>query len=1221
MTRLTHTMSSLLSRADLDEHAAAAFCTGAAGSSAHEPAVFLERFRAARLLSRHEGRETWLGQDEATQQSVVIRVSPTAIHTDKLLKRLEKEIATLQQDKDLSARPEASVLAFGRGPNQVFAVRPFLQGTPLTARLRGGALNLADTFLVARAILESLRVAHERGIQHGAVRPGNVILGVAADPSRVALVNLGYYQNKVFDAAIYQQPLDTAIYLSLEQSGAVAREVGFTSDLYSAGIILFECLTGAPPFQSDDVGTVLLKHVTEPVPDLQTKRSDIPRPLNDLVQRMLRKDSHDRYQSAEAILADLRIIEDAWRGGNSDPDLVIGASDRRRTLTEPVFVGREDELRQLQSELHLLTAGRGSMAIVECESGGGKSRLLEKLTSRALREGIWVLHGQGVNEVGQRPFQVLEDVLRELSDAARANQSFADEISTRLGDARDAIHASLPDVAEAFGWEARASLGPERFGETRSIHAVTTLIEAIGSSQRPVMIILDDCQWADELALKLLVHWNRRWAHADPGRRYLSVVAAFRSEEAAGTDYLRQLHCRTHLRLAPFDAEHVRQLLESMSGPLPDDAIKAVCQLAEGSPFMATAVLRGMVESGALVADRDGWRVEPLAMADLRSSSRAGELLSRRIDLLPAPTLSLLSAGAVLGKEFALDMASVLSRLSAAEAAAALSDGRQRHLVWVRPDGSQCAFVHDRVRATLLDRLGEQERKALHLRAARHIRDQRPDDVYELAYHFHAAGAFDLAHDCALRAAERARAVHSLEIAEQFYRIAEKGVSSSDTTTCYQIAEGLGDVLMLRGQYDEAARLFGRAAMLAEGRYKRAQVQGKLGELAFKRGDMESAALSFETALRLLGRRVPRNIVIVAIWLIWETFVQLWHTLCPTLLLGRIKRPLSKDQQLSLRLFSRLAHAYWFARSKVPVFWIHLRGLNLAERHPPSLELGQACSEHAPGMTLVGLYQRGVAYAERSLAIRKELGDIWGQGQSLHFHGVVLYAASRYEQCIDKCREAVRLLERTGDFWEVHIARYQIAASLYRLGDLAGALEEARRIHASGLELGDEQASGISLDVWARSAPAQLPPPVLQQELSRKRHDAQGIGQVAIAEAVLRIHNERYEEAAAGLEKAIRTFSRAGVWNVYVSPNFTWLATALRRQCEWEGVYTPQRRHGMLRRALRAARRARRAAKRFQNDLPHALREHALVLAMLGKRRRARGEFLKSLRVARKQKA
>ena len=101
-----------------------------------------------------------------------------------------------------------------------------------------------------------------------------------------------------------------------------------------------------------------------------------------------------------------------------------------------------------------------------------------------------------------------------------------------------------------------------------------------------------------------------------------------------------------------------------------------------------------------------------------------------------------------------------------------------------------------------------------------------------------------------------------------------------------------------------------------------------------------------------------------------------------------------------------------------------------------------------------------------------------------------------FRECIEACREALRLLERTGDYWEVHTARYQVAASLYHLGDMQGAIEEAKRNYRSGLELGDEQASGIILDVWSRAADGAIPEEIIAPELARERKDTQSIAQV-----------------------------------------------------------------------------------------------------------------------------
>src|SRR5439155_3960829 len=125
----------------------------------------------------------------------------------------------------------------------------------------------------------------------------------------------------------------------------------------------------------------------------------------------------------------------------------------------------------------------------------------------------------------------------------------------------------------------------------------------------------------------------------------------------------------------------------------------------------------------------------------------------------------------------------------------------------------------------------------------------------------------------------------------------------------------------------------------------------------------------------------------------------------------------------------------------------------------------------------------------RSLAIRRALGDVWGQGQSLHFYGVVLYAASRFAESLEKCQEAVKLLERTGDRWELNTAGWHIAFNLYRLGYLGGAVETARRVHDDGAAIGDAQAMGISVGAWAKASGGQVPRELVRAALDRRTGD------------------------------------------------------------------------------------------------------------------------------------
>ena len=120
-------------------------------------------------------------------------------------------------------------------------------------------------------------------------------------------------------------PSKLPCYLSPEQAGSIDADVAEPSDLYAAGIVLFHCLAGRTPFTGDTVGTVLFEHMTTPVPELRSLTRAVPRALDELVQRLLRKDPRDRYQSAQAVLAEFNAIASALENGESDPQVVIGA--------------------------------------------------------------------------------------------------------------------------------------------------------------------------------------------------------------------------------------------------------------------------------------------------------------------------------------------------------------------------------------------------------------------------------------------------------------------------------------------------------------------------------------------------------------------------------------------------------------------------------------------------------------------------------------------------------------------------------------------------------------------------------------------------------------------------------------------------------------------------------------------------------------------------------
>jgi two-component system sensor kinase len=324
---------------------------------------------------------------------------------------------------------------------------------------------------------------------------------------------------------------------------------------------------------------------------------------------------------------------------------------------------------------------------------------------------------------------------------------------------------------------------------------------------------------------------------------------------------------------------------------------------------------------------------------------------------------------------------------------------------------------------------------------------------------------------------------------------------------------------------------------------------------------------------------------------------------------------------LAARLYSRLAYANWFLRGQVATFWAHLNGLNLAERYPPTPELAQACSEHSISVTGLPriLFARGVRYAKRGLEIRRSRGDVWGQGQSLNFYGMLLYAFGHYDEALAKFHEALRLLQRTGDLWEVNLAAAHIAYCHYRLGSLQEALAQSRRVHRNGSAIGDRHAMGLVLEIWAKASGGAVPKELIEAALAEA--DPQIREAVLQGEGVRLIGAGHPQEAAAAFAAADTAVQSAHLKSEYVSYIPLWLAHA-RRLCAAQTVGdtivpVPER----LGDARRALRRGLRLARRYRGNLPMALRERALLAAMRGRRRGVRRDLDRSLAEAQRQHA
>ena len=400
------------------------------------PELIGGRYRVLRSLKCGSEGHSLLAFDPTLDRQVVIKKVLANAFSATVRMRLEHEANVLTQIKTGHLPP---LLEFNFTSERVYLVSPFVAGVSLQERLRQGPLGVSETIALGRTVLMALGAAHARDVLHRAVKPSNIIVNDGLEIRETTLIDFGLARGANLDPAIRDQWAGTAQYLSPESAGLLDQDVTSCSDLYSTGIVLFECLAGHPPFQGGNVGEVLRQHMTLQPPELRSLGLAVPRVLDEVVQRLLRKDPRDRYQSAQAAAADLAVIADALAQGESEPSFVVGLHDRRRTLTEPAFVGRGQELATLAAQLNRTQNGPGGLVLLEAESGGGKTRLLSEFALHGARQGAWILRGQGLDQAAQRPFQMFTGVAEGLLATARLEPGVEKKILTALGDHTEGV--------------------------------------------------------------------------------------------------------------------------------------------------------------------------------------------------------------------------------------------------------------------------------------------------------------------------------------------------------------------------------------------------------------------------------------------------------------------------------------------------------------------------------------------------------------------------------------------------------------------------------------------------------------------------------------------------------------------------------------------------------------------------------------------------------------
>ncbi|MGD8726573.1 MAG: protein kinase, partial [Gemmatimonadales bacterium] len=759
-------------------------------------AALADRYAIGQELGRGGMATVYLAEDLKHDRPVAVKVLrpelAASLGADRFLREI-KITARLNHPHILPLLDSGEAHAF------LFYVMPFVEGESLRARLeREGRLPIDEILKLGSEVADALGSAHRQEIIHRDIKPENILLreghAVVADFG-IALAVSAAGGDRLTETGL---SLGTPVYMSPEQVSGVS--VDARSDLYALGIVMFEMATGKPPFEGPTPLAVAVKHETTLPPDPRTIRAEVPDGVARLVLRCLAKDPQERYPSASDLLAALHGLR--HRGSASDD---ASAFEPRPfavpSTVEPegeAFVAREQELVRLHSLLNAAVAGHGRVAFVTGDAGTGKTALLSAFASNAeaLHPELVVATGACDAHTGTGdPYMPFREILSLLTGDVEAPQAAgtltAERARRLLGTVVTAARSLLETGSDLVGtlvsgtsllarvtgaatedgvaWledlrmlvERKRAVPPDTtLQQTSILEQTTRLLRAVGR-ERPLLLVVDDVQWADSGSIDLMFHLGRRIA----GSRILLIGSYRPTDVALGREGQRHpLEPLINEFRSDFgdllieldrseDRSFVDALLDTQPNRIGDVFRETLFRHTGGHPLFTIELLRSMQERGWLARNEQGELVEASTVDWSVVPARVDAVVGERLGRLPAELRDILRLASVEGQEFTAEVAARVRGVDPREVVRLLSGELEKRHHLVRARGvsrvngtrlSRYAFQHILFQRHLYGDLDDVERPFLHDAvgsALEELHGDRTEDIaVQLARHFLEAG-------------------------------------------------------------------------------------------------------------------------------------------------------------------------------------------------------------------------------------------------------------------------------------------------------------------------------------------------------------------------------------------------------------------------------------------------------------------------------------------------
>ncbi len=644
--------------------------------------------------------------------------------------------------------------------------------------------TLKEFLTIAIKITESLGAIHAANIIHKDINPSNIVFN--PETGQLKIIDFGISTVLSRESPTIRNPNDlegTLAYISPEQTRRMNRAIDYRTDFYSLGATFYELLTHQLPFETTDAMELVHCHIAKQTVPPHERINEIPIAVSNIVMKLLAKTAEERYQSAWGLKADLEACLNQLQATGQISDLPLAHQDISDKFQIPQkLYGREEQVNQLLATFERVSQGTSEMMLVAGYSGIGKSALVNEVHKLIVRQRGYFISGKFDQFKRDIPYasliQAFQELIRQLLTESEAQlQTWKQKLLDALGNNGQVIIDVIPEVELIMGEQPPVpQLGPTE-SQNRFNLVFQNFIGIFTKKKHPLVIFLDDLQWADSPSLKLI-----ELLMTDIDSQYVLMIGAYRDNEVSAThplmltlEQIQKINARvSHIILQPLSIDQVNQLISdtlSCSTEASNPLAELVFNKTNGNPFFLTQLLQSLYKQNLLSFDSSTgcWRWEIEEIQSVGITDNVVELMIGKIEKLDESTQAVLKLAACIGNRFDLGVLSIVNAKSLSATATALwsalqeglivplSDDYKIPILWNQeassvgnsesisfipnyPSSIPYRFLHDRVQQAAYALIPEHKKQEFNLKVGQELlknaqQDEVEENIFDIVNH------------------------------------------------------------------------------------------------------------------------------------------------------------------------------------------------------------------------------------------------------------------------------------------------------------------------------------------------------------------------------------------------------------------------------------------------------------------------------------------------------